>query len=167
MRGYFVSVIRMLAKVIPHPAASRAFISRHRMLVFLMASALLVISTTALMTTKHFFASSDSQSTNNQLSSEGSAGVIEVAPGVSGSQQITNIVSPSGGNMHTSVMVNGKSIEVPKNGSIHKTITSDDGGTTEVHISSSGNAINSNTFTSSSNVQITTNSSEYNSQTDN
>lgn len=151
-----MSVVRFLTKSVPYIPNSRRFISRHRAFVFIMAATLLVVTTTALLTTKHFVTSNTSSAANDSELSPGSS-TSSSTPGVHASQQITNIVSPSGGSMSTNIQVNGKQIKVPENGSMHKTIYSDDGSKTDINVSTSGNATNSNIYTSSSNVQVTTN----------
>lgn len=74
------------------------------------------------------------------------------------SQQLTSLVSSTKANTQsTSLVINGQSINVPKNGSIHKTI-SNISGQTNVRISISDNGSANNTYSSSSSVNIDSNS---------
>lgn len=159
MKGYFAAVVRVISRAVPNKSVARMFITRHRAFVFIIASALLVVSTTALLATKHN-ATTDSASNGRAMLENEVDGKI-VVPGVGASTQITNVIPRTGDPMQTHVTVNGKSVEVPENGSIHKTIQSENGNKTDISISVDGNSTNSSISSSTSSIQVTTPSGTY------
>lgn len=160
MRGYFATVIRFISKAVPSPSAFRTFVLRHRALVFIMASGLLVVTTTALLATKHYSIMPNSSAHEQLITQDGAEGK-HLAPGAHVSSDITTIIPQSGEPMRTNIIVNGKSVEMPENGKLHKTIQSENGNTTDVSISVDGNSTSSTISSSSSSVQIKTPSGIY------
>jgi hypothetical protein len=154
MRDYFMPAMRYLTKVIPHPAVAKAFIMKRRAAVFTMIATILIVASSALLVIRqHSVAAENNRETPTMTNELPAIDPPKTAAGVQASQQITNTVSPS--NTSTNVTVNNEQIQVPNNGSVHRTIHSDNG-TTTVDVSVNGNSTNSNV--SSSSLNVTSNS---------
>jgi hypothetical protein len=85
------------------------------------------------------------------------------APSASSSTNIESNTSGQTGNATTHVTMNGEDVDVPQNGSIHKTVTNPDGSTSTLDVSTSNQGDASNQSSTSTNVNINNSSSSYSS----
>ncbi len=159
MRDYLEPAMKYIAKVIPHPTAVKVFVAKRRVFVFGMAAMLVVVTTSALMVTRHFSAADakiiDDTAKHKTTSLQVTTDTPEVVAGTQTSQTVTNTVSPNG-EPSTNVKVNGQQVKLPQNGSVHKTIRTENG-TTSLNVTVSGNSTNSNTSSVSTNMQVMSN----------
>ena len=104
--------------------------------------------------------SSQAGSTTNNISSTtngSSSASSESSPSNSGGSTSTSTNTTSttvNGQTSTQVTVNGQPISVPANGVKQQTIQNPDGSTTQVTVSDNGSGVSTNSFTSTSDVQV-------------
>lgn len=184
MRDYLSPAKKMVARVIPHPAAARAFIMKRRALVFAMAAASIFVLTLGVITVRAITTPKAAVEANNTVVSEGKTSTLSTTKVESSNEteqptmnqqhsQQSNDTSSSS-TTDTTVTINNEQITVPENGSVQRTITNGDG-TTQIDVStnsdSNGNSYSSSFMTSSSNStsvnsSITTNSQNVTVRTD-
>ena len=186
MRDYLSPAKRMVERVIPHPAAARAFIIKRRALVFAMAAASIFVLTLGVITVRAI--NGPKTVVENTVTSEGKTSTLSTSSETSNdtskeeeqsamNQQSSTTSSDNTGSSSeskTTVTINNEQVPVPENGSVSRTITNDNG-TTQVNVStnsdsngsshtssfmttnSNSSSINNSTITSNSqNVNITT-----------
>lgn len=173
MRDYLSPAKRMVERVIPHPAAVRAFVIKKRAIVFAMAAAFIFVLTLGVITVRAMTdqktitdntvksegktSTLSTSSNNNATSSEGEQAAVNQQQSSASSQSTQGPSSES----KTTVTINNETVPVPQNGSVERTITNDNG-TTQVNVStnsdSSGNSYTSSFMTTNSNSTSMNNS---------
>jgi hypothetical protein len=154
MQKYLSPAKRYMSRVVPHPADFRQFVHRHRLLVYGTAVTFLLVMMLGFAVIKGNM-NTNSDAFTHEVHANGNSVTTTVTNGPIPISGNTNTSSPDG---KTSVTVNNQSIQVPRNGSVSKTITNDDGSTTHVNVSH--NSSNSGDSTSSS-VSSSTNISTH------
>lgn len=170
MRDYLSPAKRAMALVVPHPAAVRAFIMKRRSFVFLMAASFVVITTLGFVSVRALVATdsnvervTESKGQNTTLTNVTTDGqpVVSQEATVTGDNSMTTASTPnSESKTNTTVTVNDQKIDVPQNGTVHKTVTNGDG-TTNVTVTtntSSDGSTSSNSYTSTNTSSFSTSS---------
>jgi hypothetical protein len=145
----WLPVVKYASRAMPEPSAFRALMLKRRSYVIAMAISLMVVTAMGIVTV-HGLMTSQPETTFK----EGETRV----KGNSVTTNISSSTSPLGDQSmqpKTSVTVNDQPITVPPNGSVSKTITTDNG-TTHINVtnnsSNSGTAVSSNVSSTSLNV---------------
>lgn len=160
MRDYLSRIAKTAGNVVAHPTAARAILARRPAYV---AAAFLVVLVTAFAVLRIVRADetnapvkSDAVSkTSIETTTATSPAAVETTPQpvAEGDQQ--TMTTPNSENQssststQTNVTVNGQKVDVPQNGSVSKTIQSDNG-TTSVNITNSSSSNTSGGSTSNS-----------------
>lgn len=170
MRDYLSPAKRVMARAIPRPATVRVFVARHRAFVFMIVASFVVITTLGYISARAL--TGDSESSSNALAepelraaevpsfdgASKSEGTVTDDANVEGDRSTESAnTPPDSESTNTTVTVNDQKIEVPKNGTTHKTIVSDDG-TTTVRITSNSSSDNDSSTSTSLNVNTSTSS---------
>lgn len=164
MRANFSPAKKLIGRVVPHPAAVRAFMYQRRAHVFIMVATFLILTTLGFISVRALVATDrpaqdHNAVTKNEVKEEGThvtttyESPAPEAPKTDGSAR-----NDSGAK--TSVTVNNQQIPVPNNGSVSKTITNENG-TTQVNISSNTSSTGGahSSSSSSTHLNVSTNTS--------
>lgn len=166
MRDYLSPAKRYVTRVVPHPAVVKAFVARRRALIFAITASFVVITTLGFVTVRGLMGpASDNQNvvtkqgqTSHTTSVTTNTDNQPVVTTQESKTEATTTTEPSSSDAKTSVTVNNQPIDLPANGTVHKTITNENG-TTQVDVSvnsdSSGNSVSSSV--SSTNLNMSTN----------
>ena len=171
MRDYLSPAKKIVERVIPHPAAARAFIMKRRALVFAMAAASIFVLTLGVITVRAITApkavvehtvTSEGKTSTLSTSSNDSKSKTEEQPAMNQqSSTSSNNTAGSSSESKTTVTINNEQVPLPPSGNVQRTIT-DDNGTTQVNVStntdSSGNSYTSSFMTTNSNSSSINNS---------
>ena len=170
MRDYLSRIAKTAGNAVAHPTAARAILAKRPAYV---AAAFLVALVTVFAVLRIVKAEDASTPMNSNVMSKttiesttkaDTASAEEtpqaVAEGDQGTMKTSNSENQSS-STQTNVTVNGQKVDVPQNGSVSKTVQSEDG-TTTVNITSSSTSNSSNT-SSSLNVSTFSNSAGTNS----
>lgn len=170
MRDYVSRIAKTAGNAVAHPTAARAILAKRPAYV---AAAFLVALVTVFAVLRIVKAEGTGTPVNSNVMSKttiesttkaGQATAEETPQAVAEGDQGT-MTTPDSENQssstQTNVTVNGQKVDVPQNGSVSKTVQSEDG-TTTVNITSSSTSNSSNT-SSSLNVSTFSNSAGTNS----
>ncbi len=169
MRDYLSPARRVLARVMPHPAAVRAFLMKRRALAFAATASLVVVTTLGFVSVRALVASDQKQQVTEakgQTSTLTNTAITNDAPQsdsatVSGDNSTANASTPDANvTTSTTVTVNDQKIDVPQNGTVQH-ISNDANGTTNVTVTTNTSSESGSTAQSysSTNSQSTTMSS--------
>lgn len=154
MQKYLSPAKRYMNRVIPHTAEIKAFVQRRRLMVFGIAAALLLVTMLGFVAVRGRMNSTNNDLYTHEKHADGSSATTTITGGPSDLANGANIPSSSNSSgTKTTVTVNDQPITVPENGSVSKTYTNGDGGTTHVNVSH--NSSNSGDNTSSSTTTTT------------
>lgn len=170
MRDYLSPAKRVVERVLPQPANIKAFVYKKRAFVFLMAATFVVITTLGFVTVRAMTVSDNKE--QNVVKEEGKTSTLSTTTTnestqpestMSTTMESNTMTTPSNSSeSKTEVKINNQPIDVPENGSVHRTITTENG-TTQINVStnsdSSGNSYSSSFTTNSTNSNTTMNSS--------
>jgi hypothetical protein len=138
-----------------HPSALWAFMTKHRAFAIAVAVSFTVLTAMSLMEVYGLMNPHVNNAATHELHAEGNT----VTTHVTTSNQLPNALSDDA---KTSVTVNNQPIDVPKNGTVSKSITNENG-TTRVNISNNTSSSgNSNVSSTSLNVNASTYSNNVN-----
>ncbi len=170
MRDYLSPAKRAMARVVPHPAVVRAFIMKRRAFVFIMVASFVVITTLGFVSVRALVATDSKtervteakgQSSSLSNSTIDNQPVVSQDATVTGDNSMTNATTPNSENKtNTTVTVNDQKIDVPQNGTVHRTVTNGDG-TTNVTVTtntSSDGSTSTNSYTSTNTNSFSTSS---------
>lgn len=171
MRDYLSPAKKVVERVLPEPASVRNFVYKKRAVAFIMAASFVVITTLGFVTVRAIADGADDQ--QNVVKEEGKTSTLSTTSTNSSSttqpeptqsmKESTTMTTPSNSNeQKTEVKINNEKIAVPENGSVHRTITNENG-TTQVNVStnsdSTGNTYSSSFSTNSTNMNSSMSSS--------
>ena len=157
MRDYLSRIAKTAGNAVAHPTAARAILAKRPAYI---AAAFLVALVTVFAVLRIVKADGMSNAvksdavtkTTVETTSGTDPATVEILPQAvaEGDQQAMTTQENEGqSSTQTNVTVNGQKVDVPQNGSVSKTIQSDDGKTT-VNITSSSNSTTSGSNTSNS-----------------
>lgn len=148
------SVIRQTNRGIPHSSIASVFtMNRRTLLIMLGVSAALL--TAVSMVTVHGVIAEDSQKTTHEVHREGNTVTTTTNANSAPNGDDNNSAGPK-----TNVYVNDQPVEVPKNGSVSKTITNDNG-TTQIDVSNTSSADGSSFSSSVSSSTVSSSTNNY------
>jgi hypothetical protein len=166
MRDYMSPAVKHVTSVIQHPSTIMAMIIKRRAVAFAIAATLLVVVITAFMLAKN---SNQAQAVHNDAITGTTQPSLDTK--VTANQEGTQPVADGGTTMsdssnggsnssqsNTNVTVNNQSIDVPKNGSVTKTIQNGNG-TTTVNVSNTSTTNGDSNSTTSSTLNVNTHTS--------
>lgn len=165
MREYLKPALKYLTKRVPHPSAIRAYMVQHRAFTYAAVAGLLVIITSTMLIARQIMVAdakltdaveNDDHTTSLNIAAESEPQSIA---GAHSSQQVTSTVSPNG-ETSASVAVNGKEVKLPQNGTVEKTIRTENG-TTKLNVKVNRDSTASNSSSVSTNLNVTTHSTHF------
>ncbi|MDB5176643.1 MAG: hypothetical protein JWN75_311 [Candidatus Saccharibacteria bacterium] len=175
MRDYLSPAKRYVSRVIPHPGALGTFVAKRKALTFAITASFVVITTIGFiamrgtMQDSTIYQDSVNKSSDSSVDATVTSSTLSTpsTPASDSSHQSNNSSSSSTSSSTNkpSVTVNNQPIDVPANGTVHKTVRSDNG-TTKVDISVNSNSSTSSTTSTSSNLNVNTNTSSYSTKTE-
>ena len=142
-----------------NPADVRAFIMNHRVATFAATATIITVTTIGIATTQAMTRVSNDQKTvtthvkqaEGKTSTTTTGGSSSTPPALGAENTNVRSAAPK-----TNVIVNGQTVDVPENGTVSKSINSDDG-TTHVEVSNNGNGTSFSSSTITSNSGSSTN----------
>lgn len=163
MRVYLSPAKRVIERALPHPDATRLFLSKHRALLFIVTASVVVIMTLGFMTMRVMgvfdpstrTVTADGKTSTLTTTTNTTPDTAAGQPSTIVNQQTTSQSSSSNAKpeTNTSVTVNNQPIDLPANGTTHKTVKNSDGSTTDVTVTTNSQS-NDN---GSSSTSVTTN----------
>lgn len=171
MRDYLSPAKKVIERVLPSPGAARSFLAKHHIFLSIATTSVVVSMTLGFIVLRMTGAAVDSARQSVTTETKTSVLTTSTTPDVTASQpativnqQTTSQSSPSSdttAETHTSVTVNNQPVDVPVNGTTHKTVTNSDGSMTDVTVTNNSQSNSSG----SSSTSVTTNTNTNSTQT--